>query len=180
MDVAVLEKLRELGAQKVNHVNGSLLAHLQGTHDLLRTWGCRDALCKAGLYHSVYGTAGFQQTLIGLQDRKVVAALISEESEQIVYLFSACDRDFVYSRLRAGTDVEYRDRFSRATRRLPDGTFADLCELTIANELEIARWRSVEFLRHHCDDLRATLASMLPYVSSNARQDFARIFADPE
>ena len=130
MDAEVVEKLKELGASEFDHVNGTLLAHLQGTHDLLEKWGNRGALCNAGLYHAVYGTAGFQQNLIGLQDRSAVADLIGKESENIVYLFSACDRDYVYGQMLASdgfdqvTKVEYRDRFSQATYPLDPGAFA--------------------------------------------------------
>lgn len=178
MDLAILKKLEELGAETVDHVNGSLLAHLQGTHDLLQKWGNREALCNAGLYHAVYGTAGFQQNLIPLNNRGAVAALISEESERMVYLFSACDREYVYGQLLTKDEVEYRDRFEGAVYRLSAETFADLCELTVANELEIARWRTIDFLRQHCEPLRLVLARMKPFVSADAAQDFERIFGD--
>ena len=36
--------------------NGSFLDHLSGCEEQLREWGCEDAVCWAGLYHSVYGT----------------------------------------------------------------------------------------------------------------------------
>ena len=184
MDAEVVEKLKELGASEFDHVNGTLLAHLQGTHDLLEKWGNRGALCNAGLYHAVYGTAGFQQNLIGLQDRSAVADLIGKESENIVYLFSACDRDYVYGQMLASdgfdqvTKVEYRDRFSQATYPLDPGAFADLCELTMANELEIARWRTGEFLRQHCGYLKDILAKMAPHVSTRGIEEFERVFDD--
>jgi hypothetical protein len=178
MNLEILHRLKELGAEELSHVNGSLLAHLQGTHDLLLKWGNREALCNAGLYHAVYGTVGFQQNLIRLQDRDAVAALIGEESESIVYLFSACDREYVYAQLLTREDVEYRDRFQEGTCSLAAETFADLCELTMANELEIARWRPIAFLRQHCDYLRTVLTGMCRHVSAYAVQDFRRIFGE--
>ncbi|MBC8167263.1 MAG: hypothetical protein H7Y20_15510 [Bryobacteraceae bacterium] len=179
MDLEIVRKLKELGAAEFDHVNGSLLAHLQGTHDLLHEWGNRRSLCNAGLYHAVYGTAGFQQNLIGLQDRAAVAGLIGEESESIVYLFSACDRDYVYGQILTTEVVEYADRFSNTRYRLTESTFADLCELTMANELEIARSRTIDFLRQHCDYLRRVLARMAPRVSGQASKEFTRIFGEP-
>ncbi len=178
MDLAILEKLHELGAAEMSHVNGSLLAHLQGTNDLLMQWGNREALCNAGLYHAVYGTAGFPQNLIGLESRRAVASLIGEESEQIVYLFSACDREYMYPKLQANGALEYRDRFQQAAYDLPPGSIADLCELTMANEVEIARWRTIEFLRLNCDYLKNVLSRMKPFVSSHGVAEFERIFGE--
>lgn len=180
MDFEILQKLKDLGAEEFDHVNGSLLSHLQGTHDLLRGWGNRPELCNAGLYHAVYGTAGFQQNLIQLKDRPAVANLIGSESENIVYLFSACDRDYVYPQIGTKEAIEYRDRFSQSTSRLPNSTFADLCELTMANELEIARWRTLEFLRQNNEYLRVILARMRSYVSRPAYAEFQRIFHTSE
>lgn len=176
MDFEIVKKLKDLGAEEFDHINGSLLSHLQGTHDLLQEWDNRPQLCNAGLYHAVYGTAGLQQNLIQLKDRPVVASLIGEESEHIVYLFSACDRDYVYPQIGTRDHVEYRDRFSQSTLRLSDSVFADLCELTIANELEIARWRSADFLQQNCEYLKGILARMQPYVSRPAYAGFQRIF----
>jgi hypothetical protein len=133
---------------------------------------------QRGPVYAVYGTAGFQQNLIGIKDRGAVAALIGEESERIVYLFGACDREYVYGRLLARQPVEFRDRFQEATCPLVAGAFADLCELTVANELEIARWRTVDFLQQHCDYLRNVLRHMMPHVSAPAVRDFQRIFGE--
>ncbi len=35
-------------------------AHLRGVQAVLRSWGSDEAVCDAGLFHSVYGTEGFQ------------------------------------------------------------------------------------------------------------------------
>lgn len=34
--------------------------HLKGVQSVLRCWGSDLALCDAGLFHSIYGTEGFQ------------------------------------------------------------------------------------------------------------------------
>ena len=176
MSGSILERLEELGAGEVSHTNGSLLAHLQGTHDLLQEWGNRPALCNAGLYHAVYGTAAFHQNLIGLERREAVAELIGKESEQIVYLFSACDREYVYAQLRAKGELDYRDRFQGTAVSLPAEAIADFCELTMANEVEIARWQTREYLRENREWLRQVLARMKPFVSANGVREFDRVF----
>ena len=47
--------LRALGADAIAHVAGSLAAHLERTEGWLRRFGAREALCRAGLWHAVYG-----------------------------------------------------------------------------------------------------------------------------
>lgn len=51
--------LSELGAGEFEHLDGSLIAHLNGTKDLLLQWGASLELQDAGLYHAAYGTDGF-------------------------------------------------------------------------------------------------------------------------
>jgi|AntAceMinimDraft_12_1070368.scaffolds.fasta_scaffold373654_1 hypothetical protein len=40
--------------------NGALDAHLAGVRRVLHAWGAGDDVCDAGLFHSIYGTEGFQ------------------------------------------------------------------------------------------------------------------------
>lgn len=132
------DRLQQLGADELGHINGSLLAYLEGTRHLLRTWGSRPALCEAGLYHAVYGTAGYGEKLLTLADRARVAGWIGVEAEEIVYVFSACDRDHFYAQIMRVDEPEYRDRFTGQRFHLPHPLLTDLCELTMANELQIA------------------------------------------
>jgi hypothetical protein len=74
--------LEEQGVQHVGHSRsdarmpgGSFLDHLVAVEDLLRAWGCGEAVCLAGLYHSIYGTEGFQGFTLPIAERAAVRAL---------------------------------------------------------------------------------------------------------
>ena len=131
------DQLNDLGATKVAHWNGDLQAHLLGTHNLLRAWGNSDDICLAGLYHAVYGTDGFPSQLVDLSDRLRIASIIGRRAEELAYLYAACDRDTVYPQIGRSEPVIFSNRFTRQERPLPREELADLCELTLANELEI-------------------------------------------
>jgi len=170
MDIEILRKLGELGAQELQHLNGPLVAHLQGTCDLLKKWGNREDLCNAGLYHAVYGTFAFDRKLVDLEARRSIAAIIGEEAEQIVYIYGACDRDFLYKQIGIDQRPEYRDRFTGNIFRLSPRSLADFCELTMANELEIAS-RSTIFRQEYGEKLSKLFGRMKSCVSDAAFEE---------
>ena len=177
-DVDLLPKLETLGAGALRHVNGPLLSHLKGTRDLLRKWGNPEALCNAGLYHAVYGTAGFEPALLDVKDRGAGAALLGEDAERIVYVFAACDREYFYKQLLKPEEPAYRDRFTGAIYRLNPEAFRDICELTLANELEIlaaAPGPNRSCGRH----LDRVLGRMTAHASQGAREDYRRLIERP-
>ena len=132
-----MSKLHELGAHELKHLNGDLAQHLKGTYELLREWGNSEPVCLAGLFHAVYGTAGFPAALLSLDKRSDIAAAIGDEAEELVYLYAACDRDYTYSKLTSNEEPIYRNRFTQESSSLPRLLLASFCELTLANELEI-------------------------------------------
>jgi hypothetical protein len=142
--VTVEEKfaaLKALGVGEFTHLNGSLESHLHGTHKLLRQWGNPEFVCDAGLYHASYGTQPMKK--LGLahkefveSDRPHIQKIIGIEAENLVYLYAACDRDYVYPQIGADR-LQYRDRFTKAECILPPDTLSRLLEITLANELEI-------------------------------------------
>ena len=52
--------LINLGIEKVDHSQKSYLAHLVSVYRLMEAEGCDDELCRAGMFHSIYGTEKFQ------------------------------------------------------------------------------------------------------------------------
>jgi hypothetical protein len=135
----LFKQLQKLRAGEFAHINGSLIDHLKGTAELLKAWGNRDVLCNAGLYHVVYGTDGYDQPLVTLTMRHQVANLIGKEAEEIVYLYGACDRDAFYPRIGTNMQLTYPDRFTGKSFEIQRSVLRDLCELILANELEIAK-----------------------------------------
>jgi Domain of unknown function (DUF6817) len=169
------EFLRDLGVSGIAHVNGTFLRHLEGVRELLRAWSARESLCQAGLFHSVYGTAGFGVVALGVSERSRLSGAIGQEAEEIVYLFCACDREVLYARLRNGEDFDYRDRFTGEARRLKPAELRDLCELTMADQLELLQVRPPEDPDEYERKFRK-LTLLRPYVTEGAVVAFERMF----
>lgn len=74
-------------AGRMRHGKRTLLTHLMGTRDLLRSWGADEAVQDAGLFHSVLGTTAFAPRLLTLSDLPSLGALVSERSLEIIRLF---------------------------------------------------------------------------------------------
>jgi hypothetical protein len=148
-----LQRLAALGADALPHVDGSLAAHLQGTHALLQSFGNRDALCLAGLYHAVYGTAGFRPSLVDVADRRYIADIIGTEAEELAYLYGACDRSTFHPRIGGRDQCRFADRFNGDERTITLEALRDFCELTVANELELAS-RNTKFRARYGSELR--------------------------
>ena len=131
--------LKSHSAHQISHVRTTLLSHLEGTYQLLQEWGNPTPLCLAGLCHAVYGTDGFEISLLDTSQRSKLSGLIGTEAEEIVYLYAACDRASVYPQVGRRSPVRFRDRFSGDEFVPDDLLFRSLLELTFANELELAR-----------------------------------------
>ena len=71
---------------------GSFLDHLTGAEDQLRQWGCAAPVCLAGLFHSVYGTEGFQGFTLPISQRPAVRAVIGPRAERIAFYNCVMDR----------------------------------------------------------------------------------------
>jgi len=135
---SALDFLASRSAHEMPHLNGTLLAHLLATEELLRSWGSPEELCLAGLCHATYGTDGFDPFLVAPDDRGVLRAVVGAEVEETVYLYASCDRSVVYPQLAGDGPVRFRDRFRRRTVAVTDDQLRDFVDLTLANELEIA------------------------------------------
>jgi hypothetical protein len=166
--------LEQLGASEIAHLHGSLAAHLRGTEELLRAWGNREALCRAGLYHATYGTDGFDQSLIDLDLRHRVASVIGEEAEAMAYLYCACDRKAFYPRIGTSAQFDFRDRFAAREYSISESQLRDLCELTLANELELAT-NSADFRAQHGASLSRLFEKMQPWISAGASKNWRQV-----
>lgn len=162
-----LAYLQQLGAESLGHWNGNLIAHLQSTRDLLASWGAAAYLQDAGLFHAVYGTDGYPSALSNAGARAEIASIIGSRAEEVVYIYGACDRDFLYPQLQSGSGANYRDRFSGEIYPLAGRLLEDVCELTAANELDLAR-DSARFRRKHGAIRHRFFRDIKQYLSSAA------------
>jgi|TARA_B110000977_G_scaffold171184_1_gene222456 hypothetical protein len=126
--IPLIDYLKEIGCDKQKHSgNRSLLHHLVGVSMILSEGNCSDALCVAGLFHSIYGTVVFRPKMVPMDDRDKIKDLIGIESENLVYQFCILPKD-----RRAGIYA------------LEDGYVKkDLYDLTYANNEEQRLWREI-------------------------------------
>jgi len=123
------------GADSLAHPGGTLLAHLRRVATRLEGWGADPSLIAAGLCHAAYGTQGFPQPLLGLDERAALVSWIGNEAEAIVYAYCACDRAHGLAGTASRPDMLNRftgERFIPSTRLQ-----RQLMELTVANELDV-------------------------------------------
>ena len=95
MFIPLVDYLKDIGCDKQKHSGGSrsLLHHLVAVSILLSERGCSDDLCKAGLFHSIYGTSHFKSKTVSLDERDKIKKLIGEWAETLVYEFCMLPKD---------------------------------------------------------------------------------------
>jgi|TARA_R100001377_G_scaffold11829_1_gene5952 hypothetical protein len=95
MFIPLVDYLKDIGCDKQKHSGGSrsLLHHLVAVSILLSERGCSDDLCKAGLFHSIYGTAIFKPKMVSLEERDKIKDLIGVWAETLVYEFCMLPKD---------------------------------------------------------------------------------------
>ena len=132
----LIEFLVLRGAREVAHSKRSLLDHLLGVYEVLRLLECEEWLCRAGLFHSIYGTSKFQTAVVELSERGLIRSLIGERAESLVFLYCRVSKDsFVLSVLGQG-QAWLADRDSGQTLAMKPGEFHDLMWLQLADGLE--------------------------------------------
>ncbi|HEY8545975.1 MAG TPA: hypothetical protein VIL36_13040 [Acidimicrobiales bacterium] len=155
--------LVDLGAPTVDHLGSDLLTHLLGTEALLRSWDVPEPVALAGLCHAAYGTDGFPQALLPVDDRPRLAAAIGAEAETIVYRYGSCRRD--------GWPATFVDRFTGEPHDLPGGERRALALLTAANELDLTRRGVFD------DATRTAIADLVDRLVPDAPADAAVLAA---
>jgi hypothetical protein len=169
-------QLIALGANAFAHVAGSLARHLFETERLLRSWKSRDAVCLAGLYHAVYGTDGIRGSLAGLDRRSAIVAVVGAEAEALAYLYGACARATFHPRIGTSDQLRFADRFTSSEYAIDERALRDFCELTVANELELAL-ASEAFRTEYAEELAAFFGRMEGLVSEDCERAWRAVLA---
>ena len=129
--------LVNLGIEKVAHTEKTYLGHLINVYRLMESEGCTEELCRAGMFHSIYGTEKFQGFKLPLERREEVRQLIGERAEKLAYLNCAMDRpSFDEAALGNGAAYHFVDRITRAPVELVRIDFDDLCRVHLYDWLE--------------------------------------------
>jgi hypothetical protein len=161
-----------LGVEDVPHTAKSYLAHLIGVYRYLRDRGCGEDACRAGMFHSIYGTELFQGFKLPVERRPEVRALIGERAERLAYLNCAMDRASA-DRAAASGRPPYRivDRLTGETVDLTPEDFDDLCRVHLYDWLEqVPRSRKWDYRR-------AGYRSMAERLGGVALESYDRVFA---
>jgi hypothetical protein len=131
------EFLMGAGVTEVAHTQKTYLGHLVALYRLLESRGCSEEVCRAGMFHSIYGTEKFQGFKLGLDRRPDVRALIGERAERLAYVNCAMDRaTFDRALGEAGGPYRVRDRLSGEEVILSQEDFDDLCRVHLYDWLE--------------------------------------------
>ena len=80
-----IQFLKKIGCDDVGHKNQTLLDHLVGVYNILKSWDAPEYVQDAGLFHSVYGTTYFKPQMI--TNRKVIQGIIGFQAEVLSYIY---------------------------------------------------------------------------------------------
>ena len=169
-----LNKLLNIATNK-NHINGTLIKHLKGTYSLLKSWGANEDLCSAGLYHALYGTSGFDNHLIHVNDRSQAKLILGNKIEKIIYTYCACDRNSFWPQIGVIQQPVFLNRFTNKMNLLNQEELEQFCELTVANEIDIAK-NNHEFIKTYGQSLNDLFRRMKPYLSVKANKSMKVVF----
>jgi hypothetical protein len=99
--------------------------------------GCTEEVCRAGMFHSIYGTEKFQRFALPLARRSDVRTLIGVRAERLAYINCAMDRAS-FDRALDSSAGPYRitDRLTSEKIGLTQEDFEDLCRVHLYDWLE--------------------------------------------
>jgi len=118
--------------------------HLKGVQAVLRYWKAPEYLARAGLFHSIYGTEGFQGFSLSLSERPVIQKLIGREAERLCWWFCMVDRstlDATVMDWKTPSELYHltaRPELGRFPLVMTHEEWLDFVELTLADWLEQA------------------------------------------
>jgi hypothetical protein len=161
-----------LGVEQVSHSNKSYLAHLIGVYRDLQDQGCTEDVCRAGMFHSIYGTERFQGFKLPLDRRPDVRALIGEWAERLAYLNCAMQRaSFDHAAEQAHGPYRIVDRLTGEAVSLTPEDFDDLCRVHLYDWLEQVP-RSNQW-----DHRRTAYRRLAGRLGPAAQESYDRVFA---
>jgi hypothetical protein len=164
-----------IGIEQVPHTQKSYLAHLIAVYRDLESVGCPEDVCRAGMFHSIYGTEKFQGFTLSLERRAEVRKLIGDRAERLAYLNCAMDRaSFDHALDRADEPYPILDRIIGAQIELARHDFDDLCRVHLIDWLEQVP-RSQEW-----DYRRASYLKMAERLGGPEQESYRRVYGREE
>ncbi|MGH7199993.1 MAG: DUF6817 domain-containing protein [Planctomycetaceae bacterium] len=171
-DRPMIDFLRGLGTEDVPHSGDKgFLAHLIGVFRDLEAWGCERDVCRAGLFHSIYGTEIFRRWSLPLERRGEVRALIGERAERIAFANCMMDRSSFDALLESSGPYRLRNRETGETMELSREDYEDLVRVHLCDWLEqvprSGRW----------DYRRDAVRRMAQRLGGVAQESYDRVYA---
>lgn len=168
----LVDFLANLGTERVAHTEGTFLDHLIAVYRDMEKWGEGEALCRAGMFHSIYGTEKFQRFSLPVSRREEIRRLIGEQAERLAYLNCAMDRASLDREVARGTPpFMIRDRLTQKDIQLSAQDFDDLCRVHLCDWLEqVPRCRLWNYRRDAYRQMGARLGGV-------AQQSYDAVFA---
>jgi hypothetical protein len=160
------------GVAEIPHTHKSYLGHLIAVYRYLESQGFVPDVCRAGMFHSIYGTELFQGFKLPMERRGDVRALIGERAERIAYLNCAMDRASFDRALEQDTDP-YRitDRITGEEVAVIRADFDGLCQVHLFDFLEqVPRSKKWDYRRAGYRGIALRLGEV-------ARNEYDRVFA---
>ena len=138
----------------------------------LEAWGCDRDLCRAGLFHSIYGTELFQRFALPQDRREELSALIGERAERIAFVNCLMDRaTFDALARRSDGPFRIRNRETGETIELAREDYDDLVTVHLCDWLEqVAR-------SNHWDYRRDAYLRMAQRLGGVAQESYDRVYA---
>jgi uncharacterized protein DUF6817 len=165
--------LREIGIGDQPHTGKTYIGHLLAVHRLLEDEEFGPDVCRAGLFHSVYGTEMFQGFKLPTERRAEVRELIGERAERLAYLNCAMDRaSFDAALERSEPPYRLRDRLTGDELSLGQEDYDDLCRVHLYDWLE-----QVPRSRHGYGYRREAYRRMAERLGPAAVAAYDRVFA---
>ena len=113
--------------------------------------------------------------MVSPTNRPYIASFIGSDAEELVYLYCACDRELVYPQIGVEREVIFYNRFTREKKTISQTDLQDLCEITLANELDIVN-RNPDMINDHRDWFIELLVRFRNLVSKAGYLEFERTF----
>ena len=133
----MIEFLRSLDIENMQHSGAKgYLAHLLGVYNDLQRWGCESDVCRAGLFHSIYGTELFRRFTLPLERRAEIRALIGERAEWLALVNCFMDRATFDALLDSDGPYRIRNRETGGTMELSRQDYEDLVRVHLCDWLE--------------------------------------------
>ena len=169
--------LLSLGTDEVAHSGGDFLHHLQSVQNLLDKNGADLDMSRAGLFHSIYGTQGFQDFSLPLSERPLIKDLIGERAEFVAFCNCVMNRETFDEALAQavtkGQSFTIENREDKSSIELSRNQLIDLSEVHLFDWLEQVK-RSERGWSYR----RTAYKNMARLVGTRAIDLYDRVFAD--